>query len=259
MDIWRPFKIEQDQCLSWQIGPLKLWLQRTENEWHLASERAPEEEDALGPATPCNKPEQMQWKRWTASGESNLVQNIPVMPDRSIIVRPETPLTIPHGNQALFYVTIPVWVRVAVGQNAQMTLCEEPTVILSHSWFGQPTAGELCYSLRTSARRTLDRLGRRPHGAVCPVRVQNDAAVQLDFERLCVQVNHLNIYAGKGHMWTNEVKVTYKGEEKPTEIDFAQRSPTGDDVGELITEAREPLSRGFMQKGFDTFKSFTGM
>ena len=159
----------------------------------------------------------------------------------------------------MFYVTIPVWVRVAVGEHAQVTLCEEPTVILSHSWFGAPTAGELCYSLRTSARRTLDTLGRRPHGAVCPVRVQNDAATQLDFQRLCVQTNHLKIYAGRDHMWTNEVKVTYKGEDTPSQIDFAQRSPTGDDVGELITEARAPLTRGFVQKGFDTLKSFTGM
>jgi hypothetical protein len=259
MDIWKPFNIAQGECFHWQIGPLKLWLRRTENEWRLASEIGAEQEDSLAIAVSSPEPEGVQWKRWATGKESNVVQNVPVMPDHSLIVRPDTALTIARGNQALFYVTIPFWVRIAVGKDAQIALIEEPTVVLSHSWFGDPTTGELCYSLHTTARRTLDTLGPRPNRAICPIRVKNDATAPLDFQRLCVRVGHLSIYSYDTRLWTNDVTVKYKGEDKPTRVEYGQSSPAGLKAGELISRARTPLTHGFIQKGFDTLKSFAAM
>jgi hypothetical protein len=257
MNIWEPFEIEPAHCWHWQIGPLKLWLRRTENEWQLASERQPEEQDSLVTHSSVAEPEELQWNRWSSGDEANVVQNIPVMPDRSLIVRPESPLRIPQGNKALFYVTIPVWVRVAVGDRAKVTLSEEPSVILSHSWFGDPVSGELCYSRQTSARRTLDALGPKPHRAICPVRVENDATTQLDLQRLCVRVGHLNIYSCNERLWTNDVAVIYKGEDKPSRFKYGERCPAIAGDGLLISKARTPSTHGFLHKGFDTLKSYT--
>ena len=257
MNIWEPFEIEPGQCSHWQIGPLKLWLRRIENEWQLASERQPEEEDSLVTPVSVAEPEELQWNRWSSGEEANVVQNIPVMPDRSLIVRPETPLRILQGSQALFYVTIPVWVRVAVGEGAEVPLSEESSVILSHSWLGDPVSGELCYSRHTSARRTLDELGPKPHRAICPVRVKNDAKVQLDLQRLCVRLGHLNIYSCNTHLWTNEVVVVYKGEDKPSRVEYGERCPADAGAGELISKARIPLTQGFLQRGFDTLRTYT--
>lgn len=257
MDVWKPSRIDKGQCLHWQVGPLRLWVQRTDVEWQLAFERKPEEEDGLAAGVPSEITAELDWKRWAAGEESNVVQIVPVMPDRPLIVRPESPLKIPEGNHALFYVTVPVWVRVTVGEAQQVSLCEEPTAILSHSWFGEPIAGELCYSLRTTARRTLETLGNRPNRAICPVHIKNDATGQLDFQRLCVRVSHLNCYAGKEHLWTSEVDVAYKGEEQLAQIDYSEGPPAGDEVGDLLSEARTPLAEGFIQKTFGGLKAFT--
>ena len=77
--------------------------------------------------------------------------------------------------------------RVSVGKTKPFVLKEEPTVVLSNTWFGDPMGGELCYALRTSARRSFDTLRKRPNRAICSVLIKNAFSTPLDFQRLCIK------------------------------------------------------------------------
>ena len=44
--------------------------------------------------TCCQKPEELKWTRFGAGLETPCVQLFPVMPDRAVVVRPESPVKL---------------------------------------------------------------------------------------------------------------------------------------------------------------------
>jgi len=263
MDVWKPSRIEPEQCLRSRIGPLSLWVKRLHDEVLVAVERLPEAEaddEVLAPAPITEpEPETLSWGRWIVGSDTDVIQLVPVMPDRPVVVRPELPVKIPTGHEALFFVSIPIWVQVTAGESQSLVLCEEPTVVISGTWFGDPTSGELCYAVRTRARRVIQDPEARPHRAICPVRIRNAAPSQLDVQRLCVHVEHLRTYEAESQLWTNEVDVTFQGEERPGQVDYGKEPPTFREVGEMLSDARRPLTNSLLKKSLVSFRSFTGM
>ena len=263
MDVWKPTGIELEACLRSRIGPLSLWLRHLGDEMLMAVERVPEADavDEAAPLAPVGEaaPETLTWARWVVGADVNVVQLVPAMPDRPVVVRPESPVRIPTGHEALLFVSIPLWVKVTVGESRALALCEEPTVVISGTWFGDPTSGELCYAVRTRARRTLRDSEVRPHRAICPVRIRNTAPEQLDVQRLCVHVEHLRTYDADTQPWTNEVDVTFEGEERPSRVDYAKGPPALGNVGDMLSDARTPLTKGLLRKTLVSFRSFAGM
>jgi hypothetical protein len=260
MDVWKPATIEPEECFHAQVGPLGLWFKRTQDELHIAVDRLSEE--AKSETVPIARlagpePEGLDWGRWII-GSSQTVQLAPIMPDRPVVVRPEVPVKIPTDKEALFFVSIPVWIRVTAGSE-QMALCEEPSVILSNIWFGDCLSGELCYSLRSRARRQITDSVPQPHRAVCPVQIRNAAPTQLDVERFCVHVEHLRIYSGENWLWTNRIDITFKGEEMVGQIAYAKSAPAFESVGTMLSEARTPLKETLLRKSLGGFKRLSGM
>lgn len=178
MDVWKPQKIELDRCFQVQIGPLRLWIKRAGDELLMAVENLPESKAQIQAPilAPVDQEEGLRWSRWTI-GESEVIQLIPVMPDRPVVVRPEVPVKIPTDKEALFFVSIPIWVRVTAGPE-QAILCEQPSLILSNIWFGDLMSGELCYSLRSRARRRITDSEPLLNRATCPVQIRNAAPTQ---------------------------------------------------------------------------------
>lgn len=252
--LWTPTPVESGQTACRQVGPLTLWLRRTDQEWHLAVRRAPEAD--TGHHEPAEPDDALEWLRWTAGEEANVVRLLPQMPDRSVVVRPESPIQIPPGHEALFYVSIPVWVKVAVGEGTPTVLCEQPAVILSNTWFGDPMSGELCYSLQTRARRAVDASQASPHRAVCPVRIRNTHEELLAFERLCIRVEHLTLYDGQRQMWTNGISVRFRGDEHPSLVEYDPGPTAALDVGDVLAEPRVPPSSGLLKRSFASLSSF---
>ncbi len=200
---WRTYTLKPEQSLSWNMGEAVLRVRCNDTELHVARQDITASgKDPL-------------WKRWatgTGSGEVAL-ELLPAAPDRSLIVRPEAPVHLAPGHNALFYVSIPVWLRLISGPGRKLAVCDEPSVTLSSIWHGEPTGGELCYSLRTRARReNSDLPDSQAHRAVCKVNMRNKTAQAVEFQRLCLPVRHLNIYPGTDHLWTDEVTVEYENE-----------------------------------------------
>ena len=121
-----------------------------------------------------------------------------------------------------------------------------------------PVSGELCYSLWTMARRQIADTIPKPHRAVCPVSIRNTSKSQLDIDRFCVHVEHLNIYKGAKHLWTNEVRINFQGEDSASKIDYVQKAPQYDNADKIISKATKPWKKTLLKKSLGTFKSLTG-
>ena len=253
-DAWQPIAIDQGQCLLASIGPLQLYVMHRRDEMRIASKYLPEGEifemkASLGPVD--RPPDDLDWTRWIV-GDADRIQLIPAMPDRSCVVRPELPVKVPTGREAHFFVRVPLWVRVTVPGPTPLTLSEVPSVVLSNTWFGDPLSGELCYSMRTTARREAEEETVVPNRAVVPVRVRNEAPCALDVQRISVGVKHLKVYRGARCLWSNQVNATFRGEDQVSRIDYETNPPRHAGQAELLCDQREPVHESIFRRTFIT-------
>ncbi len=262
MNLWEPQQIEQDQCLEAQVGPLQLWLRRSGDEIRIATKQRKDPESRLKavPLHPAaeRKPAGLDWSRWVC-GNCDQVLLTPVTPDRPVVVRPEVPLKIPPGREALFFFGVPLWVRITAGDTTKVQLCEEPSVTVSNIWFGDPMSGDLCYSLRTRARRSVSDSQIEPHRAVCPVTIRNAASVQVGIERFCVHVAHLSIYPGTSRLWTGGVQIMFKGEDETSQVEYSEKPPTYEEVDKILSKPRLPVKKSIFKKSIGSLGLFNGV
>lgn len=256
MEIWQPRATQAEETLHWCVGPLDLWVKQTTEEWLVAFSHG---EENRGVAVDTKAPpDDIDWRRWAANFSTPRVKLSPWLPDRSVIVRPASPLQILPGHEARFFVGVPLWVQLSVlsGARKSAPICEVNVLQLSNSWFGTPTEGELCYALRTRAKRTLPELTPVPHRAVCSLLLRNDSENTLDFQRLCLRTRDLNVFEGNQHLWTNDGKVVFKGEESLSEVTYGKGPPPFDGASALLTAARDKPERSLLAKTFDNLKAF---
>ncbi len=258
--IWDAVAIESDILYRAGFSTLTVWLKHSDEDIYLATERQSRERKpfALSEARGAKEPADLSWGRWVVGQETSQVQFIPAMPDRPIVVRPAYPLRVPTRKNAVFFMSIPIWIRVVVRPPEGSILCEIPSLVLSNTWFGDPTSGELCYALRTRALRSLDEIEDRPYVATCPISVQNHAPAELNFERLCVQVQHLNVYRARTRLWTNELEVRFQGEEHSSQITIGKQPPAFAIEPEVACLARKPAEKTLLTQSFSFLRSLTG-
>jgi hypothetical protein len=260
VNLYEPVTVKKNTEYYWNIGPLSLWIRRNEDEWLVASESKSHDvgDKKVIVAEKRNKPKTLEWTRFVFSEESDAVHLVPVLQDKAIVVGSETEVKILPGNSALFFMSIPIWIRIMVGGKKKWTmLTETQTVTLSNTWFGDPMTGELGYSLTTRARRTIDDNTAAAHRAVCPVLMKNSSPSLLDFQKLCIHVEHLRVYEGTTRLWTNEVRITYIGEDLPSRIDFSDKKPNFEEGCTLLCVERIPVNRSILKKSVSIFKYFT--
>ena len=258
--LWDPFPIKAGGVVYASLGPLELWIRRFSEDWYVAHRRAEPEVQACAPKRlqSTGALEELPWSRWVSSQPAEQIRLVPALPDRSVVVRPKFPLNVPTGESVLFYVNIPIWVRVTIGESFEQAFNEIPSVVLSNTWFGEPTAGELCYALKTKALRDLDELSNHPFMVTCPVQVENQAPTDLDFQRICIRVEHLHVYRGARRLWTNQVEVLFKGEDFTSQINVLKYAPRLEGTSERLCAAREPVERSLLAKSFSFLRSLTG-
>lgn len=253
--LWDPWYIDPDQVYVKQVGPLHLWIEHRGDELHVASQIISAETE-----TNNDKPEDIEWRRWICGKDKVRAVLEPRLPDRAIIVRPLMPVTVLPNCEVEFYVSVPIRVAVRIfngNSNDRRDICEEPTVKLSNSWFGLPVEGELCYALKTRARRRLEELRPDINLAMCPVTVRNSHSKELTFERICLRMRHLSIYSGDNHLWTNRGILDYHGEDDLTKITFEQTPPACDGAKQVLAAPRDPEKKNLMMRAFGNFKSMS--
>ena len=251
-ELYNQYKNESKQYASAQIGPLELWIRRLSDEFHIAVQHNPNSESVLdtSPLKPLeDAPDNcLEWSRWVVGQHFDTMQLLPVMPDRPVVVRPATPVSIPSGKEALFFVAVPIWVEISVFGPTKVILLQTPSVILSDTWFGDPMTGELCYSMRTRARHKVTDSPVRPHRALCPVLIRNTTNEQLDVERFCVHVQNLTVYIGQNRLWTNEGRISFRGENETSQVKYVESAPEYEPVDRILSNPRIPQKKTLLQR-----------
>ncbi len=245
LDFWKSYSLTTDELRSWTIGDFVIQVRHTAHEWQFA--RHP----------PGAQNESVSWKRFTAGSEEPVVQPIPLMPDRSVIVRPEASIQLAPGHEAVFFVSIPLWLRLTVGKDSSLVLCDEPLVNLSKSWFGEPVSGELCYSLRSRARRENDDdAATTACRAVSEVVMRNEADHMLEFARLCLPAKHLHVYRAADQLRGDNIAVVYK-KDSQSQVRIKGRPREVPADAPPLGTAREELASGhILQRGVGRLRTF---
>jgi hypothetical protein len=252
---WTASEVQTGTARSVRIGPLELGVKRTAGEWWVSTYR--HEGDDNGISVPSqDEPMRGEARHWVATPGDERVAFEPAMPDRPLVVRPEAPLTMLPGQEALFFIGIPLWVRVLVGRDREHLLCDVPAVVLSNSWFGTTTVGELCYASRTTARRDPADIPLKTYRAVCPLTVRNSAEEPLDIARLCLRPQYLQLFEGRQHLWTSEGRVTYRGRDQWSRVVYSRKPPRFEPEANVIGQPREKPMKGFLARSILTIRGF---
>ena len=207
---WKGLSLDTGQTARLEIGPLVLQVCRLEEEWQVAYARADAPADDANDWQILVNNERLgadaDLKRYLFKTASAKLQVVPALADRPVVIRPMTPFYIPSGREATIYVSLPVWLRVQVG-DPPATLEEIPVQRLSDTWFGPSTReGELCYASRTHGRSSLEQLPLRHHRAMTAVIIRNRFEEAMLLERLCLPVKYLALFATQdGLLWTQPV------------------------------------------------------
>ena len=255
-EFWEPRTLEVEDSGRWTLGPLSLWVRRRSHEWWVYSELAGTDDLAMGFSRGRPPKESADWKRWAFTEDVKTVRMVPVTPNRSVVARPKTGLRIPPGNEVVFFVSIPFWLQVWVGEERRILLTEEAPRVLSNTWFGEPTEGELCFSLKTGASRSLEEVKRGSYRFVCPLLIANRSSEELDFQKVCLPVPHLQLFRGERRFWSNQVSLSYLGKNQFSAVAFAAEPPTYEKIHETLGEPRLRERKGFFRRSFDTIRTF---
>ena len=244
---WEPVELADGAVCGRGLGPLRVWLRRDGDDWHCVTKRDPANplEGAVANLEE-DPPDDAQWRRIGSVTESPKLKILPMLPNRPVVVRPEVPYTILPGERIQFFVGVPGWLSVHTDAEEGIKLLEEAVVQLSSTWFGVPVEGELAYAMRTWARRESDDLDFEPWRVVCPVRIKNMSKEKMLFERICIRVQYLDIYADaeKG-LWANESGVTVRTGSNWSRISYARGAPAELRNAELMVKSPDEVKGGF--------------
>lgn len=273
---WGTFSLETETGGRWEVGPSTLWLYRTNREWRVFSRLSAEPAAVVDPMTNRSKvvvpveademadvldlvDKRIKVTRHTFEKTEPEVQLQPALADRPVVYRPEQPMHIPAGESVTLYLSSALWIRIVLPESERV-IQELPTYRLSDTWFGTTTTkGEFCYASRTSGRLELDRVPRRLHRAVSPLRVENNGSDALVLERVQLPVRHLSVFkTPQKTLWTETVKMTRKPGSEGADIQIRSGPPADAGDASLLQSPRDTGKKGLFTTGFGAFGALFG-
>ena len=257
---WGEFSFSDGQALRWRIGPLSIHIQRLTREWRLGYQRCDTSDDsavdverarATDPAAVPDMQNRFVFRRTT-----DTLWLMPTLADRSVVARPVSPFYVPPGEEAVLFVSSPLWVMISANYNRQ-PLESVPIVRPSDTWFGPSTReGELCYASTTHCRLTLEELPIRPHRAVTPVQIINRATESLLVERINLPVIYLSLYSAEpGQLWTDMVTITREALDENASLRLHKRPPPQAGEASLLCEPQLHADKGILSRAFSALFS----
>jgi hypothetical protein len=225
------------QAGRFRVGPLALRVLRLPHEWRVQREFLEDGENAVSVEIPV--PIEAAWgatttvtrvpqprsgarvhvdsdeasvTRYATASDTTRLRILPVLPDRTVVTRPEMPLTILPHTKVTLYVGSPVWARLL--QGGDEVLGDLSVLPVKDAWLGPNTQeGEACYSTRTHGRLTLDNVVLAPHRVMTAVTIQNRIEQPFVCEQVNLPVRRLSVHATKeGRLCTEAVTLERVGE-----------------------------------------------
>ena len=257
---WGEFDAPLGKTIQWQIGHSQIAVQRLEREW------------LVGQTTMETEEEQQEWdqqlldidlndsdfssiSRFVFFFFSEKLTVLPALGDRSVVIRPITPFTIPAGEQTTIYVTSLLWFTLTSGPSTSAWF-ETPIQRPSDTWFGPSTMdGEVCYASRTYGRMDLEKLTNFPHRAFTQIDIQNKNTSPLVVERLNLPVPYLSLFQTDSEMlWTETVTIVQGKETLLAEFNIQDGPPASQNKAELIAAPRQAPQKGMIIRAFSALR-----
>jgi hypothetical protein len=254
--MWGQHEIPEDSSHTWEIGPLKIWCKNINKELQIAYNHN-ESNEAEGTKL-IEPPEDLTWTRWALEEKQNTVELNPVLPDRPVVVRPETSFWLTKNAKARIYVRIPLWIQINLAGRKTNALTEIPIVILSNTWFGNFFEGELCYWISSGARRQIEVDPQRTYLVICPIQLINNSDEDLLVEKICLRVMNLSLFDEVGQLWSDEIRISYEGKKEGSQIKASGKSPSEAKSAKLISLPREPIKHSLTAKTFASILELSG-
>lgn len=253
---WGTRQLEVDKLFIAQFAQIRLWYKINSEELWIAHQSLDPGMEELADLE--STADDLKWSRWAFKKAPKAFQIMPIFPNRSVVAKPEHPFKVATRAQAMIYVRVPVWLRLEMAKKELETLKEIPTVVLSNTWFGTFTDGELCYWLSTKARREIAADPENPHLVICPLRIINSSEEELLVEKLRLQVRGLSIYQSDGQLWADETKISFRGHNDVSRIEIISKKPDELKEFELLSPPREDIKKGLAARTFTSITSLPG-
>jgi hypothetical protein len=255
--MWSKISIEQENTYYWKLGLKEIYLQKRNQEWLFSLKDLPELAKDIICGEPTSPLNDAEWL--TFIGDSgNTLQPLPAFPDRPIVVKPKTALKVLPNKDVLLFIEIPLYIQFysETGKNENLIFecCSQE---LSSTWFGELDDGTLAYSLPLEISTAFEKSKHASHTIICPVRLTNDSITTLDVQRFLLRGEYLTIYRHEKDLWSNEVKIKFKGESEFSDVQYVNQAPSFVKKPVQIATPRSSKSTNVFSKSFHFFKSLT--
>lgn len=253
---WQPQMLALDECWRYAVGPLTLYLKRSQQEWLFSHEYSKDPDAAYrvdSQAAAC-LPELLACQRFIFRHSPTTFRLQPRLLDRPVVIKTRQSVSIPAGEQCIFYISSPLQLELTLLDPLQ-SLFTLPIQRLSDTWFGANTQqGELCYADKTQARHSLAEIPARPHRAVTPITIENRSARMLTIDKLSIPLPYLALYGGDdGSLWTDPITLQHENLTSLTRFQLNQQLPQGiTSRHQLAAPASTPDKHGLI-------RAFTGI
>lgn len=252
---WGAQSFGTGQGRHWHLAGMNLSIIRHAREWQFQIERTPDQsednhdwyrDDHL-PESPLG-----ELRRYVFRQTTEILELLPRMADRSVVIRPVMPLFVPPGQDITFYVSTPVWVSCHA-KDLDSPLLDIPVVRPADTWFGpNMVKGEICYTTKVNGHLELDQLTPRPFRAVTPVQIRNLGNDIMPVERINLPVPFLPIYAAEsGRLWTPTLHVTMEQHQRIPRIRIDTSISTEAGHVTLLSPARRGSEEHALIRVFD--------
>lgn len=252
---WGKYRLNLGQHAFWQIGPLRLDIQRFQQEIRVSHDEDGVWTEDSGPwrfeSEPGETRELEHTDRFIFSSTRDELELLPALADRPVVSRPVTPLALPAGEETTLYISTPLWLQLRPA-GSDKVFFDIPIQRPSDTWFGHSTReGELCYASRTLARLRLEEVQARPHRAITPLVIINRSETPLVFERLNLPAPFLSIFAdGNGTLWTEPVTMKQEEDEETASLEVGRHAPAQAPGARLIASPRKQGDKAIWHRAF---------
>ena len=255
--MWEEKSIEEAKVYYGKLGNTCFWISRNGKEWKIAPESIQELPDTIDITMVEDYPEGMKWNSYIANGHP-ILSFLPALPDRPVVIKPKNTFQLLPGMNTQLYFHIPVWIQFYSGSITKENLITElPSSQLSSTWFGDSDNGVLSYSLQSELNTQLKQTGQLHNETLCAVTIINNSSTILNIQRLLLNVEFLSIYCENDHLFTSEIKLSFKGENAISDVHYSPHAPSFLEGSRLLTTPRNPERKNVLRKSFHFVKSLT--
>ncbi|GAB6090721.1 hypothetical protein [Spirochaeta dissipatitropha] len=216
--------------------------------------------------------EEPLWQDFIPDHPGDSIGILPILPETSVVVRTEVPISLGAGRSITMYGAIPLWLSIRVVDsedkhnkkresspgrdgysNVGTPLLTIPELTLSKTWFGGPMTGRLCYrsdkTMSYTPELEIDPLAY----AVCPIHIRNSMRTSMVIGSIAVPTEQLRMYRTRGadhelNFWTNTVIATYSGSEE-LNLTVMDRKPKVEHELDEWMPARVTATDHLLQRG----------